>query len=314
MPLAWIDGTTVSGAAGGELRDENREKGVPAMAGIEKTVKTKERLYDVNIYGIRFLAYSAGAEVPIGELERLTSKTHRARLAGESVAAELEVEDLTKRLYARAKELGLTVRRNATAGELEIAIEKAEQAAAGAAAEQLEALRQRAAELEVDDIDELDAEGLKAAITEAEDAGGSVEVAVVTRPNGEGLEVPVRRDGGKVYVVDEETDVEFESGEGHPEHHGDADLLACLPGEELLEVAREVLGNEDPAIEQGFGDAKGDALAIGKWMLAERIVLAKTNAKPAGTSSAKALVDGKLAGADMKKPAKKAGKAGGGKG
>jgi hypothetical protein len=88
-------------------------------------------------------------------------------------------------------------------------------------------------------------------------------------------QVPVRREDGKVYVKDEETGVEFESGEGHPDHHARADLLACLPAGDLLEFAKEVLGEDAPGVEPFDLKLSNEGIASAKWALAERIVLAE---------------------------------------
>jgi hypothetical protein len=88
----------------------------------------------------------------------------------------------------------------------------------------------------------------------------------------DGIERTIRTDdAGHFYVTDPETGVEFESGEGHPEHHTAADMLACLPSADLIAKAHEA------GVECGddFGGLDGGSLAAAKWALAERIALAK---------------------------------------
>jgi len=92
----------------------------------------------------------------------------------------------------------------------------------------------------------------------AEDAGSGAGDPLHTRTD----------DEGHTYVTDPETGVEFESGEGHPEHHAAADLLACMSAADLLEKAHEAGLEDVPEFE---GD--GSFLASCKWALAERIVL-----------------------------------------
>jgi hypothetical protein len=98
--------------------------------------------------------------------------------------------------------------------------------------------------------------------------------------SGEASEDPLKRReaDGKVYLTDPETGFEFESGEGHPEHHAAADLMACKPAAELIELATAA-GLEH--VPDDLDALEGAELALAKWSLAERLVSTTVTASKA---------------------------------